>query len=77
MPRTEGAKNKPKDLLEINEDMDSENLFLTELIRAKTFWTKRAADLKEKGHNNDNELAYAEFYKLGINRFTEIEKPIQ
>ena len=75
MSRTEGSKNKPKTLLDTNNEMDSEDLFLAELIRAKAFWTSRAKELKEKGHDVERELAYAEYYKLGINQFSVIEKP--
>jgi hypothetical protein len=75
MSRTAGAVNKPKPLLEINEDMDSENLFLTELIRAKTFWTARAKDIKDKGGDNKLEIEIAEYYKLGINQFSKMDKP--
>ncbi len=76
MPRTEGSKNKPKDLLELTDDMESEDILLTELIKAKTFWVKRAKEMKDKGHDVSKELQYAEFFKLGINQFTIIDKPV-
>jgi hypothetical protein len=75
MPRQKGSKNKPKNMLDVNVDMDSEDIFLAEMIRAKAFWSQRAKEMDKKGHNNELELAYAEFYKLGINQFTVIEKP--
>lgn len=77
MPRHKGSKNKPKSMLESNVDMDSEDLFLAELIRAKAFWSQRAKEMDKKGNNNEHELAYAEFYKLGIHQFTLIEKSDQ
>jgi len=73
MARTEGSKNKPKELLELNSEIDNENMFLAEMIRAKTYWTQKAKELKDKNLDNTRELEYADFYKLGINKFTEME----
>ena len=75
MSRPGGSKNKPKNILEINNEMSDEDLFLAELIRAKASWGIRAKEAEKQGQNNDRLKEYAEAYKLLINQFTIIDKP--
>jgi hypothetical protein len=56
-------------LTESNED-----IFLAELLKGKTEWTKIAMQLESAGKACAKEKEYAEAYRVLLHKFTEIEK---
>ncbi len=66
-----------KKLIVMSQPKSSEDEFLAELIKGKTKWTNRAKELADKKIFNENELSYAEAYKILINKFTNPDTPQQ
>ena len=52
----------------------NEDIFLAELLRGKTEWTKIALQLEASGKASAKEKEYAEAYRVLLHKFTEIEK---
>jgi hypothetical protein len=77
MPRTAGSKNKPKNNITMSEYMDSEDIFLQEMVSRKAFWTAKAKELEVQKKDNTREKDYANYYRLGINQFSNDDKPIE
>jgi hypothetical protein len=66
MARTAGAENK-------STPTDSESKFLKEVLEGFTSWKKEARRLKDNGEKCDQELEYAEAYRLMLNKFSETQ----
>jgi len=59
---------KPEDL-----HRDNEIRFLEQCITGYAFWKGEAEKVKQGGGTGEREKEYAEFYRIGINKFSQIE----
>lgn len=68
MAREAGTKNKATIL-----KMDSEDIFLADALERYTFWKAQAVKAKDEGGTGEREREYAEFYRIGLNKFSTVE----
>lgn len=57
--------------------LDSEDIFLSDILRGYKYWKKRIAELEKDQRDVTKEKEYAEAYRLLLNQFTHIEKQQQ
>ncbi len=68
MARVAGIKNKATII-----KSDSEDRFLADCLERYTYWKAMAAKIKEEGGSGAREIEYAEYFKIGVNKFSNIE----
>ena len=80
MGRTPGAKNKNISINKIsvaemqkNINIDNDDIFFSELLAGHSKWKAEVRRLRESGQSHERESEFAEFYKIGLAKFTAIE----
>lgn len=68
MAREAGIKNKATIL-----KTDSEDIFLADALERYTYWKAAAKKAIDDGGKGEREKEYAEFYRIGLNKFSNVE----
>lgn len=57
-----------------NGKPDSEDIFLSSVLKQYTFWKKKVAEIEKNRGDSGKEKDYAEAYRLLLNQFSHIEE---
>ena len=68
MAREAGTKNKATII-----KSDAEDRFLADALERYTYWKAEVKKAQEEGGTGEREKEYAEFYRIGINKFSMVE----